>query len=403
MEDKLDRLAALRPLVRSSPAVSRLTGRENCGRLMELLGAEARCTSLGQHIGVRHRFAEPSASSPSLKALRMLAPQFAEEALDPTQWIFLDTETTGLSGGTGTYAFLVGVAWWDESSFVIDQLFMRDHSEEPSLLLELRDLLDGRRVMVTFNGKSFDWPLLETRFRMTRVARLLQPALHLDLLHPSRRLWRWRLPSVALSELERHILLMDRGPDIPSATIPVRYFDFLRGGPAEPMVEVFRHNQMDLLGLAKLMVEIILRLEEPGKHNPDGTELFGISRLLNQRGEIPLASVLLERALAEGLPEPVGRAAQHELALLAKRRCEYDRAEGLWRELAGETHEGLQAFEELAKHYEHRLKQPQTAAVWVRQALVRLREGWQTGRISSRDYRRWHARFQHRLQRLERF
>ena len=129
-----------------------------------------------------------------------------ESAADPEQWLFLDTETTGLAGGTGTYAFLVGIAWWDAGGLQVEQFFMRDLDEEHSLLLELSERMAKRPVLVTFNGKSFDWPLLETRYRMTRAIPSFTPKVHLDLLHPARQLWRLRLGSVRLKDLERHVL-----------------------------------------------------------------------------------------------------------------------------------------------------------------------------------------------------
>ena len=117
----------------------------------------------------------PKSCEPRAEAVRLLLPHRGElsddvvqAAADPTKWLFLDTETTGLAGGTGTYAFLIGLAWWESGGIQIEQLFMRDHDEEHSILLTLAERLKERPVLVTFNGKSFDWPLLQNRFRMTR-------------------------------------------------------------------------------------------------------------------------------------------------------------------------------------------------------------------------------------------
>ena len=155
---------------------------------------------------------------PDPRALSLLLPQsmsaeraVIESVADPEQWLFLDTETTGLAGGTGTYAFLVGLAWWDAGGLQVEQFFMRDLDEEHSLLLELSSRMKERPVLVTFNGKSFDWPLLETRYGMTRAISPRTPLAHLDLLHPARQLWRLRLGSVRLKELEQHVLANDRG------------------------------------------------------------------------------------------------------------------------------------------------------------------------------------------------
>ncbi len=169
----------------------------------------------------------------------LLVPDAPEEVADPAQWIFLDTETTGLAGGSGTYAFLVGLAWWEGGGLEVEQFFMRDYSEERSLLFALAERLAERRVLVTFNGKSFDWPLLETRYRMSRKIALPTLCTHLDFLHSARNLWRLRLGSVRLSQLERHVLGWDRGADLMSDLIPRIYLDFVRGGL---LSELFRFS-----------------------------------------------------------------------------------------------------------------------------------------------------------------
>jgi hypothetical protein len=401
LSDKLSRISALRPIAGLKPSGSAFEspdGRAN--RLTELLNAECRSNRLGRHIILRRWFAQPQPGEISPRALRRVLPNASEILLQPQQWLFLDTETTGLAGGTGTYAFLVGLAWWEDGGLAVEQYFMRDYDEEPSLLLELSGRLAERRVLVTFNGKSFDWPLLQTRYRITRAALLEDPDAHLDLLHPARQLWRLRLKSVALSELERQILGIERGYDIPSETIPRRYFDFLRGGPAEPIIEVFQHNQMDLRGLASLAVHVTEILREPENMQCQAEDLFGISRLLQRRGEEHLAGQIYQRALEHGLPEPAERTAQRELALLAKRQQDFERSNALWEQLLGDSPDGLRAYEQLAIYHEHQAREPERAATLTREALMRLREALNSGRISSHKYQQWHASLQHRLNRL---
>ena len=400
--DKLAHIAALRPRagedVRRGTPQARGQQRE---RLLRLLGAEERTTRLGSHLGLVCRFPGSCPSRIGSRASRLLAPHAASEVTNPGRWLFLDTETTGLAGGTGTYAFLVGVAWWEADGLVVEQFFMRDHGEEPSLLLALSERLSRRPVLVTFNGKSFDWPLLETRYRITRVAALEKPAAHLDLLHPARQLWRWRLPSVALAELEREILAIERGADIPSHTIPARYFEFLRGGPEGPIVEIFRHNQLDLCGLAALAARIAALLEEPKSAMGDAFETYGVSRMLQREGETMLAAEGYQRALAFGLPEGADRIARRELALLSRKRGDYAGAHELWQELVGDSPAGLQAYEQLAIHYEHRAREPRLALQLTREALVRAREAALAGRLDGAQFHRWHAALQHRLARLQ--
>lgn len=398
---KFSHIAALRPRGETVVSPGCAAGEERHARLAQLLGAELRSTVHGRHIAVTCRFPSPGLCVIGPRAHQILAPHAGSEVADPSQWLFLDTETTGLAGGTGTYAFLIGTGWWEADTLVIEQLFMRDHSEEASLLLDLSRRLAGKRVLVTFNGKSFDWPLIETRYRMTRAASVLKPSAHLDLLHPARQLWRFKLNSVALSEIERHVLQLERGPDIPSHTIPARYFDFLRGGPEEPIVEIFRHNQMDLVGLATLAVRMTKIFEAPERGCEDASEIFGISRMLQRHGEELMATQGYQRALTYGLPQEADRIARRELALLARRRGDFALANSLWETLAGATADGIHAYEQLAIHYEHRARDPQRAIMLVREALVQLRAGRLAGRLAIPQYYRWHAALCHRLSRLE--
>jgi len=311
---------------------------------------------------------------------------------------------------------------------------MRDLDEEHSLLLELSERMAKRPILVTFNGKSFDWPLLETRYRMTRAIPAITPKVHLDLLHPARQLWRLRLGSVRLKDLERHVLAPDgraldwsRHDDIDSSLIPQMYFDFLRGGPAEQLAGIFHHNRMDLRGLAALAGKIFTLLDSgngianaahPDTHDP--VEVLGLSRLLHRRGHSTRARELYESALRAGLPRGVKRLAQAELALLAKRELDYTRAASLWDDLrkfpkvvrsksavlAEDSRKHLvasiEAAEQLAIYYEHRVKQPLRAAELVRGAIAELRDAKGTGGIETARAIKMDSRLAHRLARLER-
>ena len=439
--DKFAHVAALRPARKReaipSPAPDSPDGSD---RLAQLLGAQVRRNHYGEHLSVAQWFATPETCSPNARSLSLLLPQSPDAqdaldcAIDPEQWLFLDTETTGLAGGTGTYPFLVGIAWWDAGGLQVEQFFMRDLDEEHSLLLELAERMARRPILVTFNGKSFDWPLLETRYRMTRKIRAATPTAHLDLLHPARQLWRLRLGSVRLKDLERHVLAADRAldwtrhDDIDSSLIPQFYFDFLRGGPAEPLAGVFHHNRMDLRGLAALAGKIFTLLDcgnglanaaPPDAHDP--IEVLGLSRLMHRRGHASRAQELYESALLAGLPRHVERLAQAELALLAKKELDYTRAASLWDELrkapkparrsqsailaedARKTVEAaIEAAEQLAIYYEHRMKQPQRAAELVRAAISELRDARHGGAIEAARATKMDARLAHRLARLER-
>ncbi len=306
-------------------------------------------------------------------------------------------------GGTGTYPFLVGIAWWDAGGLQIEQFFMRELSEEHALLVTLAERMAARPVLVTFNGKSFDWPLLETRYRMTRSIKPSAPRAHLDFLHPARNLWRIRLGSVRLAELEKHVLGWHRGADLISEMIPQFYFDYLRGGAPEPLVQVFLHNQMDLRGLAGLASRIIALLADPeSHHSTDGLELFGVSRICERRGETARARKHYAQSLAAELPAETDRAARRSLARLAKREGDLPLACQLWESILGNSREGLEAYEQLAIHYEHEADDSPRAAALVRQALSELHRARRHASLSAALHRRYKTQFEHRLKRLDR-
>ena len=417
VQDRYARLAALKPVRKSAPLLDdRPRGAmpdipEGAARLAELLGAAPQKNRFGEHLALRRWFSDPVGNESNLSApdegldaaaLHLLAPGAPDCISDPREWLFLDTETTGLAGGTGTYPFLVGIAWWDAGGLEVEQFFMREQSEEHSLLVALAERMAERRVLVTFNGKSFDWPLLETRYRMTRTIKPPTPRAHLDFLHPARNLWRLRIGSVRLAELERQILGWNRGTDVMSELIPSIYFDYLRGGPAEPLVPIFHHNQMDLRGLAALATRVLSLLGDPETHGQDALELFGVSRICERRGEAARARSLYQRSIASELPPETDRAARRSLARLAKREGDHELARELWDGMLGNSREGLEAYEQLAIYYEHHAREPHRAAELARLALADLRRANRLGTIAPSAYRQQRMRFERRLARLER-
>ena len=386
--NRFSRLAALKPTrpAPAQPATLRAPDEEDA--LGRILGAGVAKNHFGEHLAVRNWFSTPEFAEPSSVALDLLS-RMRDESIsrraraaleDPTKWLFLDTETTGLAGGTGTYAFLIGLAWWDAGGLQVEQFFMRDFAEEHSLLHELSTRVAERPVLVTFNGKSFDWPLLESRFTMTRSIAVPKLAAHLDLLHPARALWKLRLGSVRLVELERHVLGAPRlgwhrENDVASSMIPQYYFDYLRGGLAEPLAGVVRHNQMDLRGLAALFGKINALLADE-KHNSEGIEsldLFGLSKFLQRRGDADRAHSACAQALDIGLPAEFRPKARRDLALMAQRRGEHGSAAALWHEIVGDPLDGVHACEQLAIHYERHLKDLTKAAEFAHLALAKLR------------------------------
>jgi uncharacterized protein len=415
---RFERLTALKPARKACVAAETRTsdGRgfspalpDGAEHLAEILQAKTLNNSFGEHLSVRKWFSEaigcePPEGSVDAEALRLLAPGACAEVSDPRQWLFLDTETTGLMGGTGTYPFLVGIAWWDAGGLEVEQFFMRELSEEHALLLTLAERMAERPVLVTFNGKSFDWPLLETRYRMTRKIRPAAPRAHLDFLHPARNLWRLRLGSVRLAELEKHVLGWNRGADLISEMIPQFYFDYLRGGSPEPLVQIFLHNQMDLRGLAGLASRIVAVLADPQTGGTDGLELFGVSRICERRGDAARARKHYAQSLDAALPADTDRAARRSLARLAKLQGDLPLALKLWESILGGSREGLEAYKQLAIHYERQAREPQRAALLVRKALAELhsRAAHRSAGLSAALLRRYRNDFEHRLQRLDR-
>src|ERR1700692_3809790 len=386
LDHKFSRLAALKPA--RPPAVRSTTLREPCEEdtMARLLGPGVSTNRFGEHLAVRNWFSTPEFVAPHSTCLQLLSQQRDEvvsrrtrAALEnPEKWLFLDTETTGLAGGTGTYAFLVGLAWWDAGGLQTEQLFMRDFAEEHSVLHDVAARLAERPVLVTFNGKSFDWPLLENRFTMTRAIKVPQLAAHLDLLHPARALWKLRLGSVRLVELERHVLDAERlgwhrGDDVAPALIPQFSFDYLRGGTTDPLAGVVRHNQMDLRGLAALFGKINSLLDErQSLEAEESLDLFGLSKFLQRRGEGERAHSPGIKALDPGLPAEFRPRATRELALMAKRRGDNDSAAALWHELAGDPADGIEACEQLAIHYERRVKDLGQALEFAQLAIAKI-------------------------------
>ncbi len=384
--DRFSRISALKP-TRPRPSGAELLRAPHAeDSLSRLLGAGIATNRYGQHVLVRNWFSSPEQADMSEVSLELLS-RGRDETIskrtrtalaDPSKWLFLDTETTGLAGGTGTYAFLIGLAWWDAGALQVEQFFMRDFGEEHAILHEVAAHLAKRPVLVTFNGKSFDWPLLENRFTMTRSIAVPKLAAHLDLLHPARALWKLRLGSVRLVELERQVLDArtlgwHREEDVLAALIPQHYFDYLRGGPAEPLAAVVRHNQMDLRGLAALVGKIDALLTSGDGDEVHSLDLFGLSRYLQRRGNSQRAHFACTQAIDLGLPKEYDRQARRELALSAKRRGEHEQAAKLWHELAADESLGVYACVQLAIYYERRAKRLETALEFARLALAKVR------------------------------
>lgn len=321
--------------------------------------------------------------------------------LDFRQVAFMDTETTGLAGGTGTYTFLVGIGFFDDDRFCLEQYFMRDHSEEPAMLAALGERLATRKALVSFNGRAFDLPLLEARFACNRMASPLAGAPHLDLLLPTRRLWRARLESCALGSVEAHVLGVRRTwEDVPGHVIPSLYFQYLHDGDARSMSSVFYHNAVDVLSLVTLSAVLCDLFAAPDAADIQVADLCGLARLYEHLGQMDEAAAAYRRALEQTLPPDVRRVARHRFSLLCKQQGRWDEALTIWQAVVDEDRTTVYAHVEIAKYYEHRARDPGVAAQYTRQALDRVTApdfpATRAERQSLRD------ELEHRLRRLER-
>jgi uncharacterized protein YprB with RNaseH-like and TPR domain len=283
---------------------------------------------------------------------------------DARRLLFLDAETTGLAGGTGTYAFLVGAAWLEDDRLVLTQHFMRDFDEEPALLAALRPLLERASGLVTFNGATFDLPLLETRFLMTRLRWPILP--HLDLLRPARRVWTSYLADCRLATLEREVVGVAREDDIAGGLIPALYFDFLRSRRAAPLGRVLAHNRDDILTLVSLLGWFGKALTS--RADLSAGELGGLGRLW-EPVDVERALECYRDALAAGLSGAPAQTVRLHLARWEKRFARWDVACSLWEAAARDAGFDPRPWEELAKFHEHRRRDFVAARAVVEDAL----------------------------------
>jgi uncharacterized protein YprB with RNaseH-like and TPR domain len=338
------------------------------------------------------------------RGLELLAGGWPDRPGDkPPRLLFFDLETTGLSGGAGTYAFLVGCGYFEGQAFHTRQFFLPDYDRERPLLSAVAGLVGAFGGIVTYNGRAFDLPLIETRYQFNRLDSPFGGFPHLDMLHPSRRLWRRRhaladevasarrsgaallaaaeATSCALKALEQSVLGTERERDVPGFEIPSRYFEYIRTGNARTLEGVFEHNRLDLLSLAAL-TSVVLRLVGLG---PDAArtsrERLALGRLYELAGDMGRAERCFEHLAGCGPDEPgwcrddarVKAEALRWLAIRYRRARRYREAAEAWQ---GILDLGLdpsplvgEASEALAIHHEHRSRDFQAARTFALRAL----------------------------------
>ncbi len=307
--------------------------------------------------------------------------------------LFLDLETTGLAGGTGTYAFLAGLGRFRNRAFVIDQIFLTTPSAEKAWIGAVENLINEAGGFVSYNGKRFDMPLLETRTVLQGQRPDWSGLPHLDLLHLARSFWKRTLPSCRLADVERHILGLEReGTDVPGALVPELYRLFLEDGNTAPLEGVFYHNRMDILSLASLRTHLALLME--GRHGAP-REQVAAGDLWFRKGHHEQAREIWDGVCSSGHCAP----ALERLAKLAKKRRDWEEAAALWEKALPHTQRPVEDHVELAKIYEHRTKDLSRALKMTDRALEILKEHRAFGGASWRQTRQ---DLRHRRERLKR-
>ncbi len=313
----------------------------------------------------------------------------------PYRSLFLDLETTGLACGTGTWAFLMGVGWFENGLLRVRQYFLKSPPEERALLEHFTATLQNFDNLVTFNGKSFDLPLVHTRQVLKGISPVTSPDIHLDLFHCCRRMWKNCLPDCSLVSMEKNLLQFHRSGDIPGEEIPEVYFRYLRRGETQQLKQVFEHNLLDIVSLVALLglvakIENIDFLEEATPR-----ECCNLGILHWKYGDISRAEICLQQAMEKGNREEKNKAL-YSLALLHKQMRRWEKSASCWEGLIHQGYPGPAPYVELAKIYEHRIKNLPQALRLTREALNAELRRYQMG-VGGKEINP----LKHRLRRLE--
>ena len=288
---------------------------------------------------------------------------------DISDFIFLDTETTGLSGGTGTIPFMIGVGRFIDDQFILEQFFLRNPSEEKAQLAALNKFVNGGKAIVSYNGKSFDLPIINTRYIINQINNPFDDMAHIDLLHITRRVWKRRLKQCNLGNIEKEILGFYRtNEDIPGYLVPEFYRNYVINGDASQIANIFYHNEIDVVSLSALFTILAAILEDPTPENLSYVEdIYSIGRLMESLNRDVIAEELYASDCFLSSSEEDLTLSLLSRARIHKRNRNYPEALPLWHQVysLGSIEAGL----ELAKYYEHIAKDYQQAIVITTQLL----------------------------------
>lgn len=317
------------------------------------------------------------------------------EGLAREELLFLDTETTGLAGGAGTVAFMIGIAYFTGDEVVLEQYIMRDYDEEPDQLEAVKSRIEERSNLVTFNGKCYDFPLLKDRFIMNR----LEPpvlANHLDLLHPARSLWR-HLPSCSLKALERQVIDFKRGPDIDGSQVPEQYFQYLKEKDFSLLQPIIEHNKDDIISMISLANHLDEIVSLSNSIDWNGNKAYNLGYVFEKNNQLEKSISLYEQARELQKSDRLLTRIEKKLSWQYKRADLYGKAVEIWQEMIREKRGGLFPWVELAKYYEHQAKEYNLAVQLVAEAKKFLF----SRRYYISDWQEKRDALDHRLNRLE--
>ena len=314
--------------------------------------------------------------------------------------LFIDTETTGLAGGTGTLPFLIGIGSFSDNQFIIEQYMMRDYDEETAVLKALEPRFKQAEYIVSYNGKSYDLNIICTRLILNRIVNYLNDLHHFDLLYTVRRIWGPRLQDCSLINVEREILNFYRDDDIPGYMIPHIYFKYIKSGNGKNLDQVFRHNRLDILTLAVLAGRTANIYLDPEKCLEYPRDFASIARSYESLGELDKAALCYKKAIQNEHFQSDREQILYRLGFLYKRRLLWRQANDIWDYIISNYTDSLTAYEELAKYYEHKKRDFRKASEIVNKALKRIeiREELKGGF----QYVPTRAAFEYRLKRLKR-
>jgi len=430
----MDLTSRLRSIVRPSgaaprelayePDTGRYEGTIDLDRVADVLGGRIASNAFGRALVIERRY-ESDRYHGTLKigdcelqddnGLRLLDPKLMprDQADDSPggRTLFVDLETTGLSGGAGTVAFLVGCGWFDMGAFQVRQFLLTSYAAERALLCAVAECFDETSLLVTYNGKTFDVPVMETRWLFHRMEMPLDQVRHFDMLHPARRLWRNRTEldgldggGCRLTHLERALFAVNRVGDVPGMDIPARYFRFLRSGDAFPLEPVLEHNRLDLISLAAVSASAVRLVQEGSASCRDAAEALALGRVYERGAAFERALDCYRRASDADAALDVRAEALYRMAVRLRRERRFEDAAGVWRSLLDLPSERGRrrspivsalrqvAAEALAIHQEHRVRNYGRARELARLALEE---------VDADDSRRLDAA-EHRLARLDR-